>query len=282
MAIVPNDVKIEDFIQQYTTLDEPIPYKELKIYPVKVKDIFKFLSSCDILTIDKNKIPDIKVIQMSYLQFIFEIMSGEKEWADKFLNIISVCFNLDEDKEWFVENFDKGVLLQQQLSEDKYLCFFNGWDIKFFIKENRVSLYLKDIEITSKEFDEIKRLIMYQNIVGYDDSYVDPDVKKIQDEYYRLKNKSVIHPTIEKQMSVISSENGMSKSEMLDMTYREFTMLFNTIVDKIDYQINKRADLQDKKFEKPIPHWIFEQGKNKFDGLFVDANGFEKKLESVL
>lgn len=281
MAIVPNDVQIEDFIQQYTTLDEPIPYKELKIYPVKVKDVFKFLSSCDILMMNKNSIPDIQIIQMSYLQYIFEIMTYEKAWADKFLNIISVCFHINEDEQWFADGFEKGMLLQQKLSDNDYLCFFNGWNVRFIIKDNRVLLYLKDVEITSKEFDEIKRLIMYQNVVDYDDSYVDPDVKKIQDEYYRLRNKSVTRPTIEKQMSVISSENGMSKTEMIEMSYREFTMLFNTVVDKIDYQINKRADLQDKKFEKPIPHWIFEQNRNKLDGALMEKGNFDAKMQNV-
>ena len=51
--------------------DEPIPYKELLIYPVTMKDYLEFhwLVSC--LLIDKNSIPDINVISMSYLRFLY-------------------------------------------------------------------------------------------------------------------------------------------------------------------------------------------------------------------
>ena len=59
--------------------DEPISYKELKIYPATMKDYIEFhwLVSC--LLIDKNSIPDINIISMSYLRFLYYCSAVNEE-----------------------------------------------------------------------------------------------------------------------------------------------------------------------------------------------------------
>ena len=56
---------------QELTYDEPITYKELKIYPVLMKDYIEFHSLVSCLLIDKNSRPDIKIISMTYLRFLY-------------------------------------------------------------------------------------------------------------------------------------------------------------------------------------------------------------------
>ena len=51
--------------------DEPIPYKELLIYPVTMKDYLEFHLAVSCLLIDKNSIPDVNIISMSYLRFLY-------------------------------------------------------------------------------------------------------------------------------------------------------------------------------------------------------------------
>lgn len=281
MAIVPNDVKIQDFVEKYATLNKPIPYKDLNIYLVKMNDVYDFLENYDILTIDKNSINDIQIIQMNYLQFTFSLIVDSEIYRDKFLKMMKVCCGVKKSIELYNKNYNYGELMTLQ-DNDGVILFFNGWNLCFSIKENdKISLIINDVEISPKEFEEIRRLIMYLNIADYDDSYIDPDVREIMEDMNRIKNKSYSPPTIEKQMSVITSETGMSKSKLLEMTYREFTLLFNTTINKIDYQINRRADLQNKEFRQSVPHWIYEQSNNRLDGILINRDGFDAKMQNV-
>jgi hypothetical protein len=77
-------IDIEQLKLTYFQNDEPCPYKlkcgyELKIYPIKVKDWSIFDKSLDILQIEKNEINDIKIIQMSYLDFLNYLISNEND-----------------------------------------------------------------------------------------------------------------------------------------------------------------------------------------------------------
>ena len=44
-----------DYIEPYISVDEPVPYKNLLLYPFKVKDYYIFSTIKDVLLIDKNK-----------------------------------------------------------------------------------------------------------------------------------------------------------------------------------------------------------------------------------
>ena len=73
--------------------DKPIPYKELLIYPVTMKDYLSFhwLISC--LLLDKNSIPDIDIISMSYLRFLYH-EAAEKEAPYVYMIKMLLCLVL--------------------------------------------------------------------------------------------------------------------------------------------------------------------------------------------
>ena len=48
--------------------------------------------------------------------------------------------------------------------------------------------------ISEKEFDDIKKIILYQNDIDYDDRYVNPDVQKEYEKWCALKSKKVHNP----------------------------------------------------------------------------------------
>ena len=69
-------VDINILSRLYFPFDEPVPYilnksLSIKIYPISLRNSEFFLSSKDILEIDKNSIPDPKIIQMTYLKFLY-------------------------------------------------------------------------------------------------------------------------------------------------------------------------------------------------------------------
>lgn len=252
---------VKELVARYSSVDEPVPYKGLSIYPIYVKNYYDFGISYDVLLIDKNAIPDIEVIQMSYLDFLFKKLM------------------VDETKIDEKSNVTVGMIYVSKLTTLLTNCFHvDGSEIKVRMQDNHIILTIKDVDINSMEFEDIKRIILYQNIYDYSDEYVDPDVKKAIDEYYRIKNKGIKMPDLETKMAALTAMIGLTKKNMLDMTYREFEYVFHIATQKQDYEINKTAEMSGMvKFEKPIEHWIYQQKKDRYADAFTNFDEFKKK-----
>ena len=136
---------IEYLKRQYFTFDKPIPFKSFYIYPVMLEEYYDFMYSHDILDIDKDSIPDKKIIKMTYLEFLINILQESEAVQIKLSNILNICLKIDLDT------------VEVKIKEDK--MFINGE------------------EIDSKDFDILRKIILYQNIPSYDDKYIDPDIK---------------------------------------------------------------------------------------------------------
>lgn len=255
-------INIEFLERKYFPKNKPIPYKlkcnvELLIYPVILEDYDIFEESFDVLTIEKNEIPIPEIIQMSYLQFIFEILLKKEQldYGHKLLNIMELCLKENDIIPYYENN--KPVLL---------------------IRNNDI---LK-AKITAKEFDDIKRIILYQNIVGYDDTMISADIKKMINLYNKTNNNNIQQPNLEDKMAFLGNETGLSYEQILKMTYREFQTRFNWAIQKVDYMINKTAEMSGNvKFNKPIEHLIYKSKKHKFERFFSDKEDFVNKIQNA-
>lgn len=251
-----NRAEILQELEKSITFDEPYLYKNaITIHPVKVRDYYEFYKNVDILTIDKNNSGVIELIQMSYLEFIVMMLTTNKNFYTKFVNICSLVFKIDASKS-----------IEEQLS------FAKDERNRFFIKIHGYTL-------NSKEFENLKRFILYQNIAGYDDTYLDPDLQKLVDEYSRLKNSGTNPPSLSKQIEVVESETGITRKKLCDYTLFNFKRLYETVIDKIEYKIAKQASMSGMvKFDKPIEHFAYKKETNKLDGALVDYESVKNKV----
>jgi hypothetical protein len=245
----------EYLLQVCETFDEPLPYGDWTITPVKLRNYFDFDMCYGILDIDKNSLGIPEIISMPYLKFLMLVVRDED---DNMLERLGVLFNLCLG----IEETPIYLLVDEK---------------------ERFSLKIDDKVITAKQFDVIRHIILKQNLVSYRDmSKVDPSLKKNIEEYYRIKNAGVKMPTLEKKIAIVQSETGIPKRELIDMTIRSFDMLFNTVVDKVDYKINKTAEMSGMvKFDKPIEHWIWKDDKDPLSDAFVSYNTLENKVNST-
>jgi hypothetical protein len=259
--------------QNYIEIDSPIPYitrkkETVMLYPVLTKDANKFVPSYDILRIDKNKIGDVNIIQSSYLQFLLQVVLYDDLFggADgvkaphtifywKFIRILELCFQLDNISEQFLIKInDKGKFV----------------------------LFIKDILIDYKDFNNIIQLIMYQNVYGYeDDTDMNPDIKEAIDEYYALVNKGKETVTLERKISIVTAHTGILKKELLLMTYYSFMSLFEAVVDEIDYVVNKNIEANGGKFKQPIEHFVYRDKKSKYSNAFGKKESLEKGFKKI-
>jgi len=248
---------VKQYIEPFVALNKPIPYKSLQIFPIKIKDIYEFMFAYDVINVEKNKIPNVEVIQMSYLDFIFfKLMKDETKfsneitlgniWAHKFSLIMKLCLNVESN------------------------------DIELVIDKNKINLNIKGETINSKEFDEIRKIIMFQNFYDYDDRPMSDDFKKVIEKYYSLKNKNKIMPTIENKKDVIITHTSYKDDEIENITYRRFEKMFNSIVSKTDFIANVIFKSQGTK--EPLEHWVYKDKKDKYSEVFSDAEEFAKQF----
>lgn len=249
-------IDIEVLEKGYFYFDKPVPYKlsdttHVDITPVSVYDSEVFLSSCDILQIDKNALNSVEIIQMSYLDFLLKVMLPT----------------------------DKSGLLLDKLSNIFRLCLgMKTWKLKVKEKQ-KLSIVAPDdsFEITGKQFDDIKRIILYQNVPHYDDTYIDPDLKKMMDEVDRLKGQGISAPNLERRMAIITAHCGVNKQTLMQYTMRSLQLLFEECAGEVEFTTLRPIMIYAGK-AKELEHWIYKKKKDRLDGYITSVESYNKSM----
>lgn len=249
-------IDIDVLEKGYFYFDKPVPYKlsdttHVDITPISVYDSEVFLSSCDILQIDKNELNSVEIIQMSYLDFLLKVMLPT----------------------------DKSGLLLDKLSNIFRLCLgMKTWKLKVKEKQ-KLSIVAPDdsFEITGKQFDDIKRIILYQNVPHYDDTYIDPDLKKMMGEVDRLKSQGISTPNLERRMAIITAHCGIDKKTLMQYTMRSLQLLFEECAGEVEFTTSRPIMLYAGK-AKDFEHWIYKKKKDRLDGYITSVESYNKSM----
>jgi hypothetical protein len=221
----------------------------LQIYPFTIKDYFYF-GTIQCLQVKKNETPDPKIISMKYLDFLF----NDEGHMIELLMLLKTCLELDES------------------------------DIRYRKDEkDHIVLILNGIEYTWQDFDLMKEIICCQNILDYDNRYIDPKFRKAMDSVKTFKNRNKIQPTLEELMSCIVASTGYKYEEIYDMTIRKFYMTLSRTSYKVDYQIIKTGMYNGT--VKPDEHMLHWQDsfikENKYSDCLADFDTFKNKIGDV-
>ena len=216
-----------------------------------------FTSSYGILDIDKNLSTEVEVIQMSYLQFLMDrVIPFVEHSKQQLVNICLLCLGFEFP---YIDLNEKGKPILIDFAQDT---------------ESK-DIYPRHI-ITAKEFDEIKKIILYQNLPNFDDEYINPELKANMEEYDRLKGKNIVQPTLERRMAIISAHTGISKAEQNAMTLRAHSSLFAEVVGEVEFSANKPMALYAGKGDNV--QWIFQKAKGKYDEYITSVEKFNKSM----
>ena len=234
---------IKEYVDKYVTLQKPVPLYDLQIKPVLVRDFFQFNSAKDILSIEKNKIPNADIIQMTYLRFLLMMMLEQDGFKEDFLTILALSLGVKYDATKRNPSFEPNEMLTQQTRKDEVEVWINGWDVRFRLSDNKVILCLYDdenlVEIDDAQFDELRKVILLQNIYKYDDTEMSDDFRRVVEEFYRLKNKDIVLPTLEDRLMAVCISSAYKLEELYVMPLRLFDALLERSIDKLEYQVNK-------------------------------------------
>ena len=246
-------INIDILSRTYFYFDEPVNYKInkqfVKIYPISVRESEIFLSSISLFNIDKNATPSVEIIQMSYLQFIIDILIKEnKDNLQRFVNLLKLCLHM-EDPRIQLNELGKPILI-----DGKTMCPING-----------------------TQFEDIRRIILYQNLINFDDAYINPELKQAMLEVDMLKNKNLEIPNLERKIAIITAHTGLSKKEQLEMTYRSHSLLFEEVCSEVEFVTIRPVALFGGNGGK-LDHWIFKKKKNKMEDYFTNVDKYSKSM----
>ena len=278
---------IKEYVDKYVTLQKPVPLYNLQIRPVLVRDFFQFNNAKDVLNIEKNKIPNIEIIQMTYLRFLLTIIIEQDGFKEDFLTILALSLGVKYDATKRNPSFEPNEILTQQTRKGESEVWINGWNVRFRFNDDKVVLCLYDdedlVEIDDAQFDDLRKVILFQNIYKYDDTEMSDDFRRVVEEYYRLKNKDIVLPSLEDRLMAVCVSSAYKLEELYTMPLRLFDALLEYSVDKLEYQVNKLiVNLAQGKVEGlHLSHWVYKTKKDKYSEIFTDAQDLVKKVTSI-
>lgn len=256
----------EDMQETLFAVSEPVRYKELTFYPVKVKyyQFFNILSSVFSMTKYDSGIPEC--MGMNMLQFLF--YSDKKKGIDNTLialpmlqQLLEMCMQIPH----WAENGEENIIFWK----DGKKCF--------------IKIFGKDYDW--KDYETIRELIAKQNGVQLVDYSIHPDVRKLIDEKKKLRaqNSGSKTGTFEELVESLMLASKLSEECILNLTIRRFINLIQRYDIMLDYELyTLLSPYIDKKDKKPLPRW---NGKAPQEDYFYSnvqkANALENKLNSI-
>ena len=265
---------IKYYEQCYFTYDKEIPFKgDLNVYPILVKDYYKFYACVDCIRMDKNAtIEGVSMSELGYLLHCIENNEDGKTIYSKFIQLIEMVFHIKSGKicprcghlvpfdeinqkllelssiqderirEKFLKKYVNQVSYCEKCAGDN-VSIETEDSIRYETSPSK-KLIINNIELDKNDYNLLKNIILYYNIPDYDDEYIDPELKKELEEVARLKNPNQVQPSLEKQMSCIISATGAYTYEsMQDLSIRKLVLLLRTIDARLHYFAYRQGEL---------------------------------------
>ena len=261
-------VNIPEINEFYFKLDEPVNYKELIFYPVKMKFylFFKIFSGC--LTLEKNRVPNVKIIKMKYLDYLFLV--------DKELNI---------DNSIYISYLRELLLLCLRLPEEFYTP--NGDKINtidFIYQEGHWLIRIYNNTYDNNDFLKIREIICKQNLVELPDETIHPDLLKKYEKWkdFMKKTGRLKEQELEDLIMCVCAETNYTKENIKEMSIRFFFNLLDRIGFIMQYKINSLlAPHLDEKAIKKLPNWTDKIKKlSMMEEMGLDLQEFENGIKN--
>lgn len=246
------------------SLDKPIEYKGLVFYPVLTEEYEQFYDYIDILQIDKD-MQGPNISSLSYMEFVILLIQIEGEEATKDLS--------------YVDMF-RGIL-ELTLRSNLKLSFRQDKDERLFldIAYNDSSGNFNYISLDKYDFDNIIKIICYQNIPDYDDEYIDPELKQALNEEQEMLRRKSVATSLEDRVVAITVSTGILPDEIYKMTLRKFMLTYYKCVERLDYQILKTAEMSGNvEFKEPVKEWVPFRYKLDVAQRIGEYSGLQSKV----
>lgn len=226
--------------------EEPINYKEIILNPVYCKDIHIFYASLYALLYDPLR-HNSMISTLPRLYFLTDIL------------------NHQEDIEYLKNN----MFLYQMFAQLQTILKLVLKDQKFQFVKNKNRWFLrvktssgKVVDIKAKDFDVIREIILHQNGIDYDDTFIHEDIRKWIAEQEAADKSSTV--TIEDYIDAFMSQMDSYKlKDVREVSLRRFNRIVEKNLSRENYDIQMTASMSGfATFKDKINHWIAVNKKN--------------------
>lgn len=242
--------------------DIPFEYSDnITLYPVKMKDFFSFQQFHPAIILRKNEIFQEKdIIKMEYLEFI-KYACRNIELAQKYnMPLLAVSYD---------------YILQ-------FLQIVCGEDAKITYNSETLDFAINDKLITNKIFDDLRKIIIFQNDIDFDmDEFMNIDTVKALEkarEFEAKKNKE--KADIEDYIDSLCVSLKVTGNYVSNMSIRKFWRIIKRIQKQEEYQSCHSAEMTGMvTFKEPLRHWMTSIEKiDKYDNLKADEKEVRGKI----
>ena len=250
---------------KYIAFDKPVPYKDFMIYPVRMKDSWEASVPIGLLELDKNSMGSIELIQMPHMIFWINMLMRQGGGLDTIEWFLRTILNIDNDDIIQLTYDLKEIRIGTPIGNTRDGYAILGEDYR---------------TITCDDFDEIKRIVCFQNIIDYTDEYISPVVRQATEDYFRLINNGK-SASLDHKVRCMALAIGVSKEAIGEMTMRDFHLMYESLSNKNEYEALRIAEANGAKFKQPLESWLYREHKNKYEQAFCDADSFESYIASA-
>lgn len=250
-------------LEAYTYYDKPVPYKGLLIYPATMNEYLDFHWAVTSLLLDKNSTPDIKVISMTYLSYLYYLVSSKE--GIPYLAMLKYLLLL--------------VLHIKEQDEDR---------IRFYEDINGIAKFsIDDKEFNNDDLMAIKKIIFEQNCIDDIDETIQKEIRDAMEkaEQYKLQQNANKMGSLEDQMICVSISSPYKLEDIYKLTIRKFSKILDRVDCKLHYQIYKTAEMSgmvEFKDKNAIIHWMSDLSKkDKYQDVKVDMNDMNTKINEI-
>lgn len=255
----------EDDLKIFYANDYPIPYKDIILYPVQVDLYYYFHLLAQCLVMPHKTSGDIKAISLSYLKYLFYLITDKKQF--------DIAWQLTE-------------LLLVVLKKNKIYIDKDGKEQSTISLElDKGIIKIEDKNFDSNDFDKIKRIILEQNAIEIPDETINPEILKAYREIEEIKFKQCQMKmcNFEDQINIVVAKSSYTRQEITQMTIRSFSRLFDRITKIINYEVQSaQAPYMDKEGQKQIKHYLIDDEKTlkeRCEEAFADLNQLKEKIQ---
>lgn len=195
-----------------------------------------------------------------------------------YLDFLSYCFgNTKLEEEYKIKGLSQYLLLAIQLLQ---LCCKEA---KVTINELGL-IYINDELITSKIFDDLRRIIIIQNDIDFDiDEFLNRDTEqrllKAQKDNIKNEPTSNIEDYIDSLVIVMN----ITEEQIINMTIRKFWRYIKRYKLHEGYTIAKTGECSGMvSFKEPIKHWMLSlEDDDKYKNLKTNENSLKGKINNA-
>lgn len=247
--------KIERDYEEQLTWGNPINYKGINLYPVTCKNIYRFNLSIYPLLYNPLRYPT-EISTLPRLYFLTDILNYQQD-------ILYLQNNI------FLLQMHKCLLdLLTLVLKDQKFEFVNN-NGKWFLRVDTVDN--KKIDVKVKDFEMIRQIILHQNGIAYDDTFVHEDIRKWIDEQEKADKspKAITEDYIE----VYLLQSGLQNIKKIKkVPLRRFNRIIDKILSRENYVIQTTASMSGfVTFKGKIDHWLVTNKKNSiYDKYFKE------------